>query len=88
MLRNEIYFNTNRDFCCLVLSFVTLIEQPMYFHSPNLPIIIPWKVLEQILSTCCVDQKTHWFTVLRPFIFFEAIKLVCANFTWNNLYLL
>ena len=59
LLKNGIYFNTNKDLCSKVLSFVTLIEQPIYFHSRKLTIIISWKVLEQLLTTCCVDQKTH-----------------------------
>ena len=59
LLKNGIYFNTNKDLCSKILSFVTLIEQPIYFHSRKLPILVSWKVLEQLLTTCCVDQKTH-----------------------------
>ena len=49
-------------------------------------------MLEQFLSTCAIDLKKLISSLHSPIylfiFFFNAIKLVCAHFPWNNLSLL
>ena len=60
--------------------YLALTEQTIYFHSPKLQIIIQWRVFGQLLSTCCADKKKSLVHCAHTFIFFEAIKLICAQF--------
>ena len=43
-----------------------------------------------ILSTCCIDEENSLAHCTHPiiYVFVNEIKLICAHFPWNNLYLL